>query len=222
MHPELKNTAILFLNGKVDVSFCESYISENFPMQSVYCADGAYNKVKASEFISPKIKRVIGDFDSYKAEDNDLFLVDHDQYSTDFEKSLEYLLKLRFSKVVVFGASEGEMDHFLANMSIAKLYAQKIVIEFVDGYSRYFFIPKKFMIKDVEGKMFSIMPFGCVKNIYYNGLKYPLNGEDLEFGVATGIRNYAIENDVSISYSNGKILLFISHKKYKDRLNAVL
>ncbi|AHH46787.1 thiamine pyrophosphokinase [Francisella tularensis subsp. holarctica PHIT-FT049] len=214
--------AILFLNGKVDLCFCEKYIEDNFAKLDIFCADGAYQKVKESLHLNSKIKKVIGDFDSFTLSEDDLFLIDTDQYSTDFEKSLNYLISLGALKVFVFGASEGEMDHFLCNISIAKNYKQKIKIEFIDIYSRYFFIPKKFAVSGVVGKMFSVMPFGYAENIYYNGLRYPLSGESLSIDTNTGARNYATEDKVEISYSSGDILLFISHRKYKDRLDAIL
>ncbi|MDE4947211.1 thiamine diphosphokinase, partial [Francisella tularensis subsp. holarctica] len=78
-----------------------------------------------------------------------------DQYTTDFEKSWNYLISLGALKVFVFGASVGEMDHFLSNISIAKNYKQKREIELIDIYSRYFFIPKKFAVSGDVGKMFS-------------------------------------------------------------------
>ncbi|MED7788445.1 thiamine diphosphokinase [Francisella sp. 19X1-34] len=214
--------AILFLNGKVDLVFCERYIQDNFCDLDIFCADGAYNKIRESSQLSAKIKKVIGDFDSFVISEDDLFLLDQDQYSTDFEKSLNYVISQGISRVFVFGASEGEMDHFLCNISIAKNYMKKINIEFIDIYSKYFFIPKEFSITGVIGRMFSVMPFGSAQDIYYNGLRYPLSGESLSIDTSTGARNYAIEDVVSISYSSGDILLFISHAKYKDRLNAIL
>ncbi|API86687.1 thiamine diphosphokinase [Francisella uliginis] len=214
--------AILFLNGKVDLEFCEQYIKSNLNNLPIYCADGAYGKINKSNQLNSKIKKVIGDFDSFEKINSELFLVDKDQYSTDFEKSLNYISSQGASKVFVFGASEGEMDHFLCNISIAKSYMRKINIEFVDRYSRYFFIPKNFSITGVIGKMFSVMPFGSAEDIYYNGLRYPLSGESLSIDTTTGARNYATEDRVEISYTSGDILLFISHAKYKDRLNAIL
>lgn len=216
------NKAILFLNGKIDLSFCENYIENNHSSLDIYCADGAYRKIRISKELSPKIKKVIGDFDSFAEFENDLFLVNKDQDSTDFEKSLDYIISQNILKVYVFGASEGEMDHFLSNMSIAKRYKSKITIEFVDMYSKFFFISKKYSINGVKGKMFSVMPFGYAKDIYYNGLKYPLAGQNLSIDSATGARNYATQDRVEISYTDGDILLFISHAKYKDRLNAIL
>ncbi|ASG68012.1 thiamine pyrophosphokinase [Francisella halioticida] len=214
--------AILFLNGKIDLSFCKQYIQSNFYNLPIFCADGAYGKINKADQLNSKIKKVIGDFDSSVAVNNKLFLIDKDQYFTDFEKSLNYIISQGVSKVFVFGASEGEMDHFLCNISIAKNYMKKINIEFIDKYSRYFFIPKEFSITDVRGKMFSVMPFGSARDIYYNGLRYPLSGESLSIDTTTGARNYATEDKVDISYSFGDILLFISHAKYEDRLNAIL
>ncbi|MDE5020833.1 thiamine diphosphokinase, partial [Francisella tularensis subsp. holarctica] len=79
-------------------------------------------KVKESLHLNTKLNKVIGDFDSFTLSEDDLFLIDTEQYSTDFEKSLNYLISLGALKVFVFGASEGEMDHFLCNISIAKNY----------------------------------------------------------------------------------------------------
>ncbi|AJC49246.1 thiamine diphosphokinase [Allofrancisella guangzhouensis] len=213
--------AILFLNGKIDLLFCQKYIADNYLNFSIFCADGAYLKVKDSHGINKRIEKVIGDSDSYNTVNNDLFLIDNDQYSTDFEKCLDFLLKKHFKKVYVFGASEGEMDHFLGNISVAKSYKQKIAIEFIDIHSRYFFIPQKFIISGVLGKMFSVVPFCLANNIYYNGLRYPLNDESLSLGGMIGTRNYAIEDTVTISYSTGDILLFISHEKYKGKIDAL-
>lgn len=214
--------AILFLNGRIDLLFCEKYIQQNLDATNIFCADGAYKAVKQSNYLNLQIKKVIGDFDSFTETESDLFWVDKDQNSTDFEKALNYIITQGASKVFVFGASEGEMDHFLCNISIAKSYKAEIDIEFIDVYSRYFFIPKQYSITGVEGRMFSVMPFGYAENIYYNGLKYSLNGESLSIDTNTGARNYATQDKVNITYSSGDILLFISHAKYKDRLDAIL
>ena len=211
------NEAILFLNGKIDLMFCEKYIHEHLSLLPIYCADGAYVKVKESTVLYSKVKKVIGDFDSGVVEISDIFLIDNDQETTDFEKCLNYLTSEKMSKVYVFGASEGEMDHFLGNISIAHHYKNKVDIEFVDKSSRYFFIPKQYTIHNVYGKMLSLMPLNCAQNVYLTGLKYPLSGEDLQFGGRIGIRNYAINDVVDISFVAGDVLLFVSHNSYKDR-----
>ena len=214
--------AILFLNGKVDLEFCESYILSNHLNLPIVCADGSFNKIQQSKELYSKLKKVIGDFDSTAYLDDERFEIDHNQETTDFEKCLDYLIKNRCEKVFVFGASEGEMDHFIGNVSTALRYGKKILIEFVDKYSRYFFIQKDFSVDNVKGKMFSVMPFGIAENIHYNGLEYPLNGQNMALGAMLGTRNYAVKDTVKISYTEGNILLFISHNNYKDRINEIL
>ncbi len=210
--------AILFLNGTVDLEFCANYISENHSNLPVVCADGSFNKIQKSKNLYPKIIKVIGDFDSIVCPEGELFEIDHNQNTTDFEKCLDYLIKNEYEEVFVFGVSEGEMDHFIGNMSTALKYNEKIEIEFIDKYSRYFFIAKNFSVDGVIGKMFSVMPFGIVENIHYNGLKYPFDGQNMALGAMIGTRNYAVEDTVTISYARGNILLFISHNNYKDRV----
>ena len=214
--------AILFLNGKVDLAFCESYISNNHLDLPIVCADGSFNKIQQSKKLYSKLIKVIGDFDSTACLDDERFEIDHNQDTTDFEKCLDYLIKSGCQKVFVFGASEGEMDHFIGNVSTALRYDKKISIAFIDAYSRYFFIPTNFTIDGVRGKMFSVMPFGIAENIHYNGLKYPLDGQSMALGGMLGTRNYAVKDTVSISFAKGNILLFISHNNYKDRTNEVL
>ena len=215
----LMNQYILFLNGNINVNHCENYITENFENFKIFVTDGAFNKIKNNKLISKKINKVIGDFDSLKYNaDNFLFHLDKNQNNTDFEKALNYLLKKDIKELYIFGASGGEMDHFLSNMSIAKKYKNKLNLIFIDEYSKYFFTKKIQTVKSMKNKMFSILPFPFATNIYYKGLKYPLNGENLTLGESTGVRNYAKENTVSITYDNGDILLFISHKKYNHIL----
>jgi thiamine pyrophosphokinase len=96
-------------------------------------------------------------------------------------------------------------------------YKASLDIEFIDEYSNYFFIPKEYTINNVCGKMISLMPLNYAENVHLSGLKYPLCGENLSIGYRIGIRNYAVNDVVDISYTAGNILLFVSHNKYKDR-----
>ncbi len=207
--------AILFLNGNINVDFCQNHIQKLNDDCDIYCTDGAYLKVKNSDYIVSELQKVIGDFDSLDYVDNELFLVNKDQYSTDFEKALEYLLQLNVTDVIVYGASGGEMDHFLSNMSIAKSYSKKINLKFIDEHSEYFFIPNIYQTQNIQNKMISVMPFPFATNVYYKGLEYILTGQDLALGESTGARNSAKEDSIEIKYDKGSILLFISHKNYK-------
>ncbi|MFC4892581.1 thiamine diphosphokinase [Pseudofrancisella aestuarii] len=203
------------MNGNINLDFCRNYLKK-FEDFKIICTDGAYEKIHSCDFLSSKIEKVIGDFDSATYIESSLFLRDENQYKTDFEKALDFLIKKESLNVIVFGSSGGEMDHFLSNMSIAKKYKDSLNLRFVDEFSEYYFIQNTFKINDVNNKMFSIVPFPFAKNIYYKGLKYGLSGESLILGESTGVRNHAVENTVEINYSEGDILLFISHDFYRQ------
>ena len=207
--------AILFLNGNIDIAFCQSYIQNNNISGLVYCTDGAYSKVRVSEFIAQKIDKVVGDFDSIVYYDSPLFHLDTNQDNTDFEKALEYMMTKDINEIMIFGASGGEMDHFLSNMSIAKKYRNKLRLTFVDEYSKYFFISRKYTVENVKNKMLSVIPFPFATNIYYKGLEYNLAGGNLILGENTGSRNFAVKDNVDIEYETGDVILFISHENYK-------
>lgn len=203
------------MNGNINLDFCRDYLKK-FSDFNIICTDGAYEKIRNCNFLYSKIEKVIGDFDSATYIESPIFLRDENQYKTDFEKALDFLIKREISDVMTFGGSGGEMDHFLSNMSIAKKYKDKLNLRFVDEFSEYYFIPNEFKISNVNNKMFSIVPFPFANKIYYKGLKYSLSGENLTLGKSTGVRNHAIENSVEINYSEGDILLFISHGFYRQ------
>lgn len=208
---------VLFLNGRVELDFCEDYIATNYADLDIICADGSFSKIKKSKQLYLKLKKVVGDFDSTTYLDDELFKFDNNQATTDFEKCLDYLIRQGSKKVFVFGASGREMDHFISNASIALRYYSKISVEFIDKYSRYFFIPPSFSIANVKGKMFSILPFGYAENVAFSGLKYPFTEHNMALGANLGVRNYATDGVVKISYTSGNLLLFISHNNYKGK-----
>ena len=82
-------------------------------------------------------------------------------------------------------------------------------ITFYDEFSSYFFIPKDFVINNVEGKMVSLLPFPKVENLVTDGLNWELKNEDLEITKRIGTRNFATKSTVKISYSDGDLLVFI-------------
>lgn len=205
--------ALLFINGEPP---------KEFPSLSDYdmiaCTDGAFHYLKKMKFPLDQLDFISGDFDSHKIEGeiihqsgiyNFKIIETPDQNKTDFHKALEIIIEKGFENVDVFGASGGEQDHFLGNLSVAFFFKNKITLKFFDEYSSYFFIPKEFSISGVKGKMISLMPFPIAKNIITKGLKWPLHKEDLILGERIGTRNVAENQHVSIRYSEGDMLVFV-------------
>ena len=202
---------LLFINGNPP---------ENFPNLENYgliCGtDGAFHYLKKMNFPLEKLDFISGDFDSVSDEilrqaQNDEFeiIFTPDQDKTDFEKALEIIQEKGFSKVDVFGGSGGEMDHFLGNLTVAFKFKNKIEITFFDEFSQYFFIPKNFIIKNVNGKLVSLYPFPIAENVTTKGLNWILDNENLTMISKIGTRNFEVEDEISIEYEKGDLLLFI-------------
>jgi len=205
--------ALLFINGDSPKS-----IPDLLGYDLIACTDGAFHYLKQLKFPMHKLDFISGDFDSHIIEEeilrqaqNDNFEIIEtpDQNKTDFHKALEIIIEKGFENIDVYGGSGGEQDHFLGNLSVAFFFKEKVNLHFFDDYSSYYFIPKKFSISGVRGKMISLMPFPIAKNIETKGLKWPLYQEDLILGERIGTRNIAENQTVSIQYKEGDLLIFI-------------
>ena len=207
----MKNKALLFINGEPP---------KQFPNLSGYkliaCTDGAFHYLKELDFPLDKLDFISGDFDSFNLEtfrepkrDSFEIIETPDQNKTDFHKAIEIILEKGFENIDVYGASGGEQDHFLGNLSVAFFFKDKLNLRFFDNYSSYYFIPKEFSISDVKDNMISLMPFPIAKNIETKGLKWPLYKEDLILGERIGTRNIAENQEVSIKYKEGDLLIFV-------------
>lgn len=205
--------ALLFINGDSPKA-----IPNLSGYDLIACTDGAFHYLKQLKFPLDKLDFISGDFDSHKIEEEIIqqgqnhqfeIIETPDQNKTDFHKALEIIIEKGFDNIDVFGGSGGEQDHFLGNLSVAFAFKDKVNLHFFDEYSSYYFIPKKFTISDVKGKMISLMPFPIAKNIEAKGLKWPLNREDLMLGERIGTRNIAENKDVTIKYKKGDLLIFV-------------
>ena len=200
----MNNKVILFLNGEEPTAVPN--LSE---YQKIYCTDGSYNYLKTLGIV-PDV--IAGDFDSISTTSfpkNVEVIHTPDQNFTDFEKVLQIIVDQNFTSVDVFGASGKQQDHFLGNLNAAYKFKDRLLIQFIDNYSTYNFIPKHFTLENVAEKIISLVPFPETKGITTTGLLYPLNNEDLNLLERIGTRNKAITNKVKITYSSGELVLFV-------------
>ena len=203
--------ALLFINGTPP---------KNLPDLEAYdliaCSDGAFHYLNEKNFPFEKLDFISGDFDSHSGSDENIykekFIYTPDQDKTDFEKSLEILAQKGIEKVDVYGGSGGEMDHFLGNITVAFSFKNELDIIFFDESSTYYFIPKNFVLENVKGKMISLYPFPKAENVVTKGLNWPLDGETLDVQSRIGTRNFAVEDEISVQYSSGEMLIFIGEK----------
>lgn len=203
--------ALLFINGEPPKK-----IPSLDDIDIIGCTDGAFHYLKRMNFPFDKMDFISGDFDSHSGIDEEIyqekFIYTPDQDKTDFEKALEILVEKGVSKVDIYGGSGGEMDHFLGNLTAAYSFWEKMEIQFYDEFSTYYFIPKNFVLKGVKNRMISIYPFPTAENVVTKGLNWPLNSETIDIRSRIGTRNFALEDEIFISYSSGDILIFIGQK----------
>jgi len=200
--------ALLFINGEPPKSFPEH---QDYTL--IACTDGAFHYLKNRNFPLDQLAFISGDFDSHSGKDEDIhhkkFIHTPDQDKTDFHKALEIIADRGFKNVDVLGGSGGEQDHFLGNLTVAFGFKDHLDIRFYDEFSEYYFIPKNIIIHQVKNKMVSLYPFPSVENITTKGLNWPLSHGSLSITSRIGTRNFAVEDEVSIQYEKGDLLIFV-------------
>ncbi|WP_241331271.1 thiamine diphosphokinase [Chryseobacterium arthrosphaerae] len=204
----MKDKVLLFINGDAPKSFPDL---EKYGL--IACTDGAFHYVKRMNFPLEKLDFISGDFDSHSGADENIyhekFMHTPDQDQTDFYKALDIIAGKGYKEVDVFGGSGGEQDHFLGNLTVAYAFKDRMDLKFYDEFSEYYFVPKNFKLKEVRDKMVSLYPFPSVENITTKGLNWPLTNGSLSITSRIGTRNFAVEDEVSIDYEKGDLLIFI-------------
>lgn len=204
----MKDKVLLFINGDAPKSLPNP---ENYGL--IACTDGAFHYLKRMGFPLDKLDFISGDFDSHSGSDEDMyqekFILTLDQDKTDFHKALEIIIEKGFSDIDVFGGSGGEQDHFLGNLSVAYTFKGRMSLRFYDEFSEYYFIPKNVTLKGVKNKMISLYPFPSADNITTKGLNWPLAKGNLSITTRIGTRNFAVEEEVSVEYESGDLLIFV-------------
>ncbi len=205
--------AVVCLNGELSWSFIIAHYQQHLSGKPIYCADGAWSRFESDNPLISYVYGVIGDGDSCGVQQQRLVDYIHrsDQNQTDFEKTLEYAVSQGCQSIIVYGASGREMDHFLGNISVAVTYLTSIQLCFVDQYHQYGLIESPFIQPTQTDQLCSLMPITPVKQMTSEGLVYPLDQQDLNWGALIGIRNRAKTNQIMLKWDEGLILFFLAH-----------
>ena len=203
---------LLFING-----IPPKNLPETGGYSLIACSDGAFHYLKEKNFPLEKLDFISGDFDSHSGNDEKVyvekFIFTPDQDKTDFEKSLEIIAEKGFTKVDVFGGSGGEMDHFLGNLTVAFKFKDNLKITFFDDHTSYFFATNQLVLENVKNRLVSLYPFPNTENVSTKGLNWPLHHENLNLTNRIGTRNFALENDVTIEFESGNLIVFLGNKE---------
>ncbi len=201
--------AIIFANGILGDTDCRHLLEQ---ARLVVAADGGSRHALVLG-VTPHV--IIGDLDSLNGELSDAvgkikilrFPVEKDK--SDTELALEYVRNQGFAKVVLLGALGGRIDHTLANLTLLRKAAgMGVELILMNGRQRVMLVAGNTKIDGRKGDLLSLVPLTPkVDGIWTEGLKYPLQGEDLCLGDSRGISNVFTAPTAMVTVGNGELYL---------------
>ncbi|OGH01967.1 MAG: thiamine diphosphokinase [Candidatus Lambdaproteobacteria bacterium RIFOXYD1_FULL_56_27] len=155
---------------------------------------------------------VIGDLDS---QDSSLLpqvprIAVPSQDSCDADKALAWALAQGAKAVVVLGAFGLRMDMTLYNLMLP-LRFPSLSLSFRQDREEVFLAPRQGWLQTRPGQRISWLPLsGPVTGLKVTGLAWPLTGETLEPQGLLSLSNQATGKEVSWSYEQGHLLIFVA------------
>jgi thiamine pyrophosphokinase len=165
--------------------------------------------------MSPDV--VIGDFDSLSGRVLDgragpRFLQVDDQYTTDSEKALLFLIEQGIEEVILLGSTGWRLDHTIFNCQLLERYADKLRICLAGPNADTVRLGPETQVSLnlPAGARFSLLPImGPVPGVTLEGARFPLLGDLLEPGGPALISNQVLISPLLISVGEGSLLLAV-------------
>ncbi|MCK9995777.1 MAG: thiamine diphosphokinase [Candidatus Krumholzibacteria bacterium] len=172
---------------------------------------------------------VIGDFDSLagrilSGRDGPKFLQVADQYTTDSEKALLYLIGEGFEEVILMGSTGWRLDHTLYNVQLLERFADQLRILIAGHHADTVRLGAGSQVSwDISpGVLFSVIPMcGLVTGVTFEGAMYPLLGETLEPGGPATISNRVTMSPLLISVGTGALLVAVDRELGPDFIEDI-
>ena len=169
---------------------------------------------------------IIGDFDSSKKPDklDNVIIYPVKKDFTDSALAIDYAINKGYSKILVYGAIGGLLDHTLANIAVLASATEKgIDIGFVDNENIIFAVNNGKITFDsnATGRI-SVFSFGGrAEAVYEKGLLYELDNATLLADMPLGVSNEFIGRESSVSVGNGMLLIYTSKENYDRHLTRL-
>jgi thiamine pyrophosphokinase len=209
----MPDTVIVFAGGD---PIPPSAVQDLPPGAFVIAADSGLDRARESGFA---IDLLVGDLDSISAdgrldaEARGTVIERHPVYkdATDMELALQAARKQGARKVIVIGGHGGRQDHYLANALLlpSPTFAD-LDIEWRAGRARLYAVHTALELDGTVGASVSLLAVGGkVRGVETRGLRWNLNGEDLDAGSTRGVSNEFKEETASISVEAGTLLVVV-------------
>ena len=171
---------------------------------------------------------VVGDFDSvpphiieyYETETQvPIRRFQPEKDASDTEIALRLALELGVNILWILGATGTRLDHVMANIQILSIaHAQGVKAYLLDAHNRISLEEHEVLLSKSRrfGDYFSVFPFGSVvEQLSIEGAKYPLSGYRLCPDSSMCVSNEWKDEEVKITFPQGKILLMETREKVK-------
>jgi thiamine pyrophosphokinase len=187
------------------------FVRELRRSQVFVCADGGANSARMFH-TTPDL--IIGDLDSVTAETLAAF---HsvpikrmkDQNSTDLEKAIKEVIRKRFTRMTVLGATGGRLDHAIGNLSALAKFSGKATIDFLDDTGFFRFVGRSSEFRIPPATTISLIPLSVCTGITTSGLRWNLRNESLQLGIRESTSNSAATASVRITVRHGDLIAYI-------------
>ncbi len=184
----------------------------------VVAADAGLTQASA---LGLEVDVVVGDFDSVEPETleqarrSGAEIEPHpvDKDATDLELAVEAARRRGASSVVVVGGGGGRLDHLFGNALLLSHRAfEGLDLEWwVDGY-RIVAVRDATTLHGRPGDLVSLLPIGgAARGVSTSGLRWELDGEDLEAGSTRGVSNVLETGRADVSVRSGIVL--VAHRR---------
>lgn len=168
-----------------------------------------------------------GDFDSLTKKEREYVFQNvtnihrypKDKDATDLELALEWVVAREPAQILIFGATGGRLDHALINLQLlVKSVRSGREVLMIDKQNIVTVKePGTYMIEKFDDYQYiSFLPYTKkVHELTLQGVKYPLNKQTIERGSSLCISNEMVRKRVTISFSDG-LLIIVQSKDEKQ------
>ena len=128
--------------------------------------------------------------------------------ATDLELALEHALTHRPDRVVVVGGRGGRFDHMLAGIALlaSDRWASTTVEARLD-WARLTVVRRATELHGAPDDLVTLLPLlGDAHGVTTDGLRYPLQNEDLPAGTTRGVSNVLLGTSARVTLESGVLL----------------
>ncbi len=166
---------------------------------------------------------IVGDFDSvipetlnffWAHEQIDMCMLQPEKDDTDTEFAIREAIRRGANEITIVGGTGTRLDHVLGNITLLGIgLEEKISMEMLDEHNRIRMVDEPLTIRREEqyGRYLSLIPITeQVTSVTLCGVKYPLSDYTMGGFHSLGISNEIVDDEASISFSDGKLLVIES------------